>query len=94
MTNSVSLKRNIIEYTRTKIPGLIKKGYQIHALVIKKDGVTAADTTGILSRWEKFYINLLNVNQSSNLERIEINIPEPSLLDVEFAIENGRTILE
>jgi len=43
-----------------------------------------ADTSSILSRWEQFYSNLLNVNQSSSLEESEIytvkpDIPEPSL---------------
>ena len=41
-----------------------KKGYQHRAYVIKKhDGTIVADTTSILSRWEQFFSNLLNVNQ-------------------------------
>ena len=40
----------------------IKKGYQPRAYVIKKhDGTIVADTTSILSRWEQFFSNLLNV---------------------------------
>ena len=40
-----------------------KKGYQPRAYVIKKqDGTIVADTTSILSRWEQFSSNLLNVN--------------------------------
>ena len=67
-------------------------GYQPRTYVIMKDDCTiVANTTSILSRWEQFYSNLLNVNQSTNLEGSEINIvepdiPEPSL--VELAIEN------
>ena len=34
----------------------LKKKYQPHAYVIKKDNDTiAADTTSILSRWQQFY---------------------------------------
>jgi hypothetical protein len=70
-----------------------KMGYHPQAYVIKKDdGTIVADTASILSRWEKFYSNLLNANQSNNLEGSEIyteehDIPEPSLLEVEHAIE-------
>ena len=39
-----------------------KKGYQPSTYVIKKhDGTNVADTTSILSRWEHFFSNLLNV---------------------------------
>ena len=39
-----------------------KKGYQPHAYVIKKhDGTIVAETTSIISRWEQFFSNLLNV---------------------------------
>ena len=44
-----------------------KKGYQPRAYVIKKhDGTIIADTTSILRRWEQFFSNLLNVNQSTS----------------------------
>ena len=50
-----------------------KKGYEPRAYVIRKyDCRIVADTTSILSRWEQFYSNLLNVNQSTNLEGSEI----------------------
>ena len=40
-----------------------KKGYHPRAYVIKKDdGTIIADTSSILSRWEQFFSNLLNVN--------------------------------
>ena len=70
------------------------KGYQPRAYVIKKhDGTIVADTTSILGRWEQFFRNLLNVNQSTNHEGSEIyteepDIPEPSLIEVELAVEN------
>ena len=55
--------------------------------------VQLTDTTSILSRWEQFFSNLLNVNQSSSLKggeiyTIEPDIPEPSLVEVELTIEN------
>ena len=70
-----------------------KKGYQPRAYVIKKhDGTIVADTTSILSRWEQFFSNLLFVNQSTSHEGSEVyteepDIPEPSLIEVELAIE-------
>ena len=70
-----------------------KKGYQPRAYVIKKhDCAIVAYTTSILSRWEQFFSNLLNVNQSTSYKRSEVytavpGIPEPSLIEVELAIE-------
>jgi hypothetical protein len=64
-----------------------KKGYQPRAYVIKKHGDTiVADTTDMLSRWEQFFSNLLNFNQSTNHEGSEIFvaeevIPQPSLIE-------------
>ena len=47
--------------------------YQPRAYVIKKhDGTIVADTTSILSRWEQFFSNLLNVNQNNNHEGSEV----------------------
>jgi hypothetical protein len=68
-----------------------KKGYQPCAYVIKKyDGITVADTTSTLSRWKRFFSNLLNVNQStsrggSEVYTAEPDIPEPSLIEVQLA---------
>ena len=70
-----------------------KKGYQPRAYVIKKhDGTIVADTTCILSRWEQFCSNLLNINQSTSLEGSELHTAEPdipvsNLLEVEPTIE-------
>jgi hypothetical protein len=50
-----------------------KKGYRPRAYVIKKhDGTIVADTPSILSRWEQFFSNLLNVNQSTSHEGSEV----------------------
>jgi hypothetical protein len=51
-----------------------------------------ADTTSILSSWDQLYSNLLNVNKNYSLEESEIctgelDISEPSLLEVELAIK-------
>ena len=60
-----------------------KKGYQPRAYVIKKhDGTIVADTTSILSRWEQFFSNLLNINQSTSHEGSEIYIAEPDILEL------------
>ena len=70
-----------------KVINEFKKGYQPHIYVIKKDDFTiVADKSSILNRWKQFYKNLLNVHQSSFLERSEIytagpDIPEPCLLE-------------
>ena len=49
-----------------KVINEFKKGYQPRAYVIKKhDGTMVADTTSILSRWEQFFSNLLNVDRKS-----------------------------
>ena len=64
--NSKNNSREIYSY---KDINELKNGYQPRAYVIKKDGGTiVADTTSILSRI-KFYRNLLNVNESTILER-------------------------
>ena len=69
-----------------------KKALQPCTYVIKKDDDTiVADTTSMLSRWERFYSNLLKVNQSGSLEgsemyTVEPDIPELSLVEVELAI--------
>ena len=50
-----------------------KKGYQPRAYVIKKhNGTIVVDTTSIVSRWEQFFSNLLNVNKSTSHEGSEI----------------------
>ena len=55
------------------------------------------DTTSILSRYQDFYSNLLNVHQRSILKASEIyiaepDIPEPTLLEVELAIETLKKV--
>ena len=70
-----------------------KKSYQPQVYVINKyDGTIVGDTTSILSRWEQFFSNLLNVNQISSHEWSEVyttepDSPESSLIEVELVIE-------
>ena len=57
--------------------------------------LTNPGAIAILSRWEQFNSNLLNVKQSTNLEGSEIyneesDISELSLVEVELAVENLR----
>ena len=48
----------------------LKKGYQPRAYVLKKhDGTFVANITNILSKWEQFFSNLLNVKV---LEKTEV----------------------
>ena len=52
-----------------------KKRYHPRAYVIKKHyGSTVADTNSILSRWEQFFSNLLNFNQSTSHEGSEYTL--------------------
>ena len=39
---------------------------------MKGDDTVVSDTTSLISRWEQFYGNLLNVNQSNSHEGSEI----------------------
>jgi hypothetical protein len=70
-----------------------KKGNQTYASVIMKhDGIIVTGITSILSRWEKFFSNFLNVNQNTNHEgseeyTAEPDIPEHNLIEIELAIE-------
>ena len=70
-----------------------RRAINSRAFVIKKhDGTIVVDTTSILIRWEQFCCNLLNDNQSTSHEGSEVytaeqDIPEPSLIEVELAIE-------
>ena len=75
-----------------------KKGYQPCAYVMKKhDGTIVADTTSIKSIWKHFFSYLLNFNQSTGHEGSEVytdepDIPEPSLVKVERAMEKLKSI--
>ena len=52
-----------------------------------------ADYNSILNRWKDYFSQLLNVHKDNDVGEIEIQtaeplIPDPTLLEVEIAIEN------
>ncbi|KAJ4432181.1 hypothetical protein ANN_20797 [Periplaneta americana] len=73
-----------------------KNGYQPRVNVIKdKNGDLLADFPSILNRWKNYFAQLLNVHRPNRNDRDEIEIqtaepfiPEPTLSEVEIAIEN------
>ncbi|KAJ4427253.1 hypothetical protein ANN_24871 [Periplaneta americana] len=73
-----------------------KNGYQPRLNVIKdENGDLLADSPSILNRWKNYFAQLLNVHRPNRNDRDEIEIqtaepfiPEPTLSEVEIAIEN------
>ena len=72
-----------------------KKGYQARANVIKdENGDLLADSHSILNRWKNYFGQLLNVHRPNRNDQDDIQIhtaepfiPEPTLSEVEIAIE-------
>ena len=55
-----------------------------------------ADSHSIMTRWRKYFYQILNVHGVSDVRQAEIHteeplVPEPSALDVEFAIEKPKS---
>ncbi|KAJ4433289.1 hypothetical protein ANN_15548 [Periplaneta americana] len=73
-----------------------KNGYQPRVNVIKdENGDLLADSPSNLNRWKNYFAQLLNVHRPNRNDRDEIEIqtaepfiPEPTLSEVEIAIEN------
>ncbi|KAJ4431136.1 hypothetical protein ANN_19731 [Periplaneta americana] len=73
-----------------------KNGYQPRVNVIKdENGDLLADSPSILNRWKNYFAQLLNVHRPNRNDRDDIEIqtaepfiPEPTLSEVEIAIEN------
>ncbi|KAJ4449477.1 hypothetical protein ANN_00876 [Periplaneta americana] len=73
-----------------------KNGYQPRVNVIKdENGDLLADSPSILNRWKNYFAQLLNVHRPNRNDRDEIEIqtaepfiPEPTLPEVEIAIED------
>ncbi|KAJ4439878.1 hypothetical protein ANN_08007 [Periplaneta americana] len=73
-----------------------KNGYQSRVNVIKdENGDLLADSPSILNRWKNYFAQLLNVHRPNRNDRDDIEIqtaepfiPEPTLSEVEIAIEN------
>ncbi|KAJ4448564.1 hypothetical protein ANN_10582 [Periplaneta americana] len=73
-----------------------KNGYQSRVNVIKdENGDLLADSSSILNRWKNYFAQLLNVHRPNRNDRDDIEIqtaepfiPEPTISEVEIAIEN------
>ncbi|KAJ4448348.1 hypothetical protein ANN_10363 [Periplaneta americana] len=76
-----------------------ENGYQPRVNVIKdENGDLLADSPSILNRWKNYFAQLLNVHRPNRNDRDEIEIqtaepfiPEPTLSEVEIAIENLKS---
>ncbi|KAJ4446465.1 hypothetical protein ANN_13161 [Periplaneta americana] len=76
-----------------------KNGYQPRVNVIKdENGDFLADSPSILNRWKNYFAQLLNVRRPNRNDRDDIEIqtaepfiPEPTLSEVEIAIENLKS---
>ena len=70
-----------------------KKGYHPRVNVIKNQNKELlADSNSILNRWKDYFSQLLNMHEDNDVGEIEIKtaeplIPDPTLLEVEIAIE-------
>jgi hypothetical protein len=69
-----------------------KKGYQPRINIIKDEkGNLLAYPQSVLSRWENFFNQMLNVHGVHDVRQMDIQtaeplVPEPSLVEVEIAI--------
>jgi hypothetical protein len=69
-----------------------KRGYQQRNNLVKdENGDQLADSHNILNRWQKYFSQLLNVHNVSDVKQIEVHTAEPlvpglSRLEVEIAI--------
>jgi hypothetical protein len=70
-----------------------KKGYQPRTNIVKVEkGDLVADCHSILARWSNYFSQLLNVHGDDYVRQAEIHtaeplVPEPSVFEVEMAIE-------
>ncbi|KAJ4431157.1 hypothetical protein ANN_19752 [Periplaneta americana] len=102
--NYFNERREASRTLRNKKRGYLKEklnenGYQPRVNVIKdENGDLLADSPSILNRWKNFFAQLLNVHRPNRNDRDEIEIqtsepfiPEPTLSEVEIAIENLKS---
>ena len=74
-----------------------KKGYQPRIIIVKDEkGDLIADSHSIMTRWRNYFSQLLNVHGVKNVRQEEIHtaeplVPEPSVLEVESAIEKLKS---
>ena len=74
-----------------------KKGYQPRTCIVKDEkGDLVADSHSIMTRWRKYFSQLLNVHGAKEVRQAEIHtaeplMPEPSDSEVELAIEKLKS---
>ena len=70
-----------------------KKGYQPRTNIVKEEkGDLVADSHSILTRWRKYFSQLLNVHvdndvRQTKIQRAEPTVPDTCVFEVEMAIE-------
>ena len=75
----------------------MKKGYQPRTRIVKDEkGDLVADSHSIMARWRNYFSQILNVHGLSDVRQAEIHtaeplVPEPSVLEVELAIEKLKS---
>ena len=75
----------------------MKKGYQPRTRIVKDEiGDLVADSHSIMARWRHYFYQILNVHGNSDVRQAEIHtaeplVPEPSILEVELAIEKLKS---
>jgi hypothetical protein len=75
----------------------VRKGYQHRTRRVKDEkGDLVLDSHSIMMRWRNYFSQILNVNGISNVRQAEIHtaeplVPEPSVLEVELAIEKLKS---
>ena len=74
-----------------------KKGYQPRTIIVKdEEGDLVADSHSIMTRWKNYFSQFLNVYGAKDVRQEEIHkaeplVPEPSVFEVELAIEKLKT---
>ena len=75
----------------------MKKGYQPRTRIVKDEkGDLVADSHSIMATWRNYFSHILNVHWVSDVRQAEIHtaeplVPEPSVLEVELAIEKQKS---
>jgi hypothetical protein len=75
----------------------MKKGYQPRTRIVKNEkGDLVADSNSTMARWRNYFYQILNVHEVSDVRQAEIHtaeplVPEPSVLEVELAIEKLKS---
>jgi hypothetical protein len=74
-----------------------KKGYQPRTNIVKDEqGDLVVDSHGILARWRNYFFQILNVDGVNDVRQAEIHtaellVPEPSVSEIELAIEKLKS---